>query len=143
VRLYLAARYSRRAEVHAYGIEAHERGHSITSRWLRGDHQIADDQLNDPGAQILGQRYAEEDLEDLAAADLAIFFTEEPRAILTRGGRHVEFGLALAGDIPCWIVGPRENVFHCLPEVRVFPDWKAARSVLESHGTGLEPEGAR
>ena len=38
-----------------------------------------------------------------------------------RGGRHVEFGLAIAWGKPVYLVGERENVFHWLPQVRVFP----------------------
>ena len=37
-----------------------------------------------------------------------------------RGGRHVEFGLALAAGKRLCIVGPRENIFHFLPRVEVF-----------------------
>jgi hypothetical protein len=39
---------------------------------------------------------ARQDCEDLMAADAVITFTEIPNTILATGGRHVEFGLALA-----------------------------------------------
>jgi hypothetical protein len=35
-----------------------------------------------------------------------------------RGGRHVEFGLALAWSKHLIVAGPREHVFHWLPQVR-------------------------
>ena len=52
------------------------------------------------------------------AADAVIIFTEIPNTILATGGRHVEFGLALAQGkrviIVSPVVSPRENVFHYL-----------------------------
>jgi len=39
-----------------------------------------------------------------------------------RGGRHVEFGLALAQGKHLILVGQPENVFHHLPQVRVIPE---------------------
>ena len=41
------------------------------------------------------------------AADAVITFTEIPNTILATGGRHVEFGLALAQAKRVIVVGPR------------------------------------
>ncbi len=61
------------------------------------------------------------------AADAVIIFTEIPNTILATGGRHVEFGLALAQGKRVIIVGPRENVFHyLLPDSQVFVTWNKA-----------------
>jgi len=49
-----------------------------------------------------------------------LFFSEPPDSHSKRGGRHVEFGLALAWGKRLMIVGPRENVFHCLPQVEQY-----------------------
>lgn len=38
-----------------------------------------------------------------------------------RGGRHVEFGVAVASCKRLVVIGPRENIFHHLPRVEVFP----------------------
>ncbi len=61
-----------------------------------------------------------EDAADLAAADCVVSFTEAPRSTSSRGGRHVEFGMALGLRKHCVVIGPRENVFHCLPQVAIF-----------------------
>ena len=128
VNVYLAARYSRREELNWYKRDLEQRGHKVTSRWLLGGHQISDaalqDDHGDQGFEASErQRFAQEDWEDLVAADVVISFTETPRSSSSRGGRHVEFGAALALGKACIVVGPRENVFHCLPQVTVVDSW--------------------
>lgn len=106
MRIYIAGRYSRRVEFQDFANQLKEIGHTITSRWLDGRHDGVDD------AQC-----AKDDFEDVKSADVVISFTEEPRCA-TRGGRHVEFGLALAWGKPCIMIGDKkEHVFHSLPGV--------------------------
>lgn len=124
--MYLAARYSRREELCRYRNELEVLGHAVTSRWLNGNHQIDDKGLSIEADAALRERFAQEDYEDLVAADWVISFTEEPRSTNSRGGRHVEFGLALGLGKHCIVVGPRENVFHCLPNVAWFDSWERA-----------------
>ena len=66
----------------------------------------------------------------VADADGTRCFAEQPRETNTRGGRHVEFGLAVADEKRIILVGPRENVFHFLPVVENFRDWAALRKLL-------------
>ena len=131
MKIYLAARYSRYTEMYDYAEELRVIGHVVTSRWIRGEHQITDAQLEDSMHEELRRRFAEEDLQDLMAADLCISFTEEPRANSSRGGRHVEFGVALAMQKLCYVVGHRENVFHCLASVRFFHSWDECLGAIE------------
>jgi nucleoside 2-deoxyribosyltransferase len=111
VNVYLAARYSRRLELCGYADELRGYGLTVTSRWLEGNHQAENDQLH-RGAEA--ERFAAEDLEDLRDACVLVAFSEVPRTTSSRGGRHVEFGYAMALDIPILVVGPREHVFCCL-----------------------------
>ena len=68
-------------------------------------------------------KFATDDLEDVLAAEVLMAFTEEPRSGNSRGGRHVELGIALGtGRHRIVIVGPRENVFCWLPQVGWYPD---------------------
>jgi nucleoside 2-deoxyribosyltransferase len=77
---------------------------------------------------------ARQDCEDLMAADAVIIFTEIPNTILATGGRHVEFGLALAQGKRVIIVGPRENVFHyLLPDSQIFATWNKALTIRRQH----------
>lgn len=131
MKIYLAARYSRNAEMAMKAAALEGLGHEVTARWIRGNHQIADEQLNDGETEAtLGARYAQEDLQDIDAAEIAVFFTEQPRTTSSRGGRHVEFGAALMMGKRCIIVGPRENVFHCLPGIEVCATWDELKALL-------------
>lgn len=130
MKIYLAARYSRRDELNRYATELASYGHEITSRWLAGNHQIDDQGLSVEAKAEERTRFAQEDYDDLCAADCCIAFTEPPRSTNSRGGRHVEFGIALARSQWVIVVGPRENVFHCLPHVEVFATWEDAIPVL-------------
>lgn len=123
LKIYLAARYSRREELCIYRAELQALGHTVTSRWLNGDHQVDDKGLSAQAHESERVRFATEDWDDLMAADCCISFTEIPRSERTRGGRHVEFGGAMAAGKRCIVIGPRENVFHCLPSVEYFQDW--------------------
>lgn len=133
MKIYLAARYSRRLELCQYRTELHRQGHIVTSRWLNGAHQISRDGLrlgaegeeyvetgSDREAAELRAFFASEDMADVRAAELVLAFTENPRAEASRGGRHVELGMALAWEKEVWVIGPRENVFCWLPNVRQY-----------------------
>ena len=126
--IYLAARYSRLGELQGYAYDLRAIGHRVHARWLLGDHQIHEgaDKVESAlvSVPIEGRPFAEDDYEDVYNADMLIAFSEAPRTGgASRGGRHVELGLALAWGKEVVVVGPRENVFHTLPEVAHFWRW--------------------
>lgn len=143
--VYLAARYSRRLELCIYREELRALGIHVTSRWLDGEHQISDNgmHLGSENAEIiegdsqheaaiaLRQRFAAEDWADLKAAGVCVSFTEPARSGPSRGGRHVEFGAAMAWGRRCIVVGHRENVFHALPTVEYHQTWQSALDEIE------------
>ena len=124
MKIYLAARYSRRLEMGRYAQQLENIGHEITSRWIREDHEskaaydVETAQLSIPVES--GGVFARKDIEDIQAADVVISFTEYPNQPTLRGGRHVEFGMAYAWNKHVFLVGPRENVFHTLGAVHHF-----------------------
>jgi nucleoside 2-deoxyribosyltransferase len=135
-RFYLASRYSRREELLGVRDVIESLGGEVTSRWLNGDHQIADGEEGNAASH--GERFALEDMNDLNLADIVLVFTEKPRETNSRGGRHVEFGMALALNKHVIVIGPRENVFTWLPQVEWHPDWsRGALSVTNLVQTGL------
>lgn len=88
------------------------------------------------------REFAQHDWDDVMAADVVISFTEQPRtAGGSRGGRHVEFGAALAAGKRCIVVGWRENVFHCLPQVEFFPTWAESmhHAIIPSAAVEAQP----
>lgn len=130
MKVYLAGRYSRREEFVKYRLDLADRHIGVTSRWLNGDHKV--DRTGSPvaedgavlGADDLRTQFAYEDIADVKAADVLVLFTEDPEATsASRGGRHVEFGMALAWLKPLVTVGPYENLFTYLPEVAHFDTW--------------------
>jgi hypothetical protein len=136
VKIYLAGRYSKRELLAAFAKRLEAMGHVVTSRWLTGDHEGGQGTPSGQAAFLDRQRFAREDMEDLYAAQVTISLTEEPRTDKGRGGRHVEFGVALALGHFCIVVGYRENVFHCLDGVAHiqsldFPDWEILLSDVE------------
>ena len=114
MKIYLAARYIKRVEMQGIADKLSALGHEITSHWLDGSYD------GTTPAEIAS--YAQIDCGDIMEADTCISFTEEPRKTNNRGGRHVEFGMALALGKRCIVVGHRENVFHYLRVVEFYPD---------------------
>lgn len=136
--IYLAARYSRREELCGYRAKLTALGYHVTGRWLDGAHQVSDaalaakatdeaDQATTPERML----FALEDLEDLTHADTIIAFTEPQQSSPSRGGRHVELGIAIGQGKRVIVVGHRENVFTCLPTVEFFETWAAAFQLLQ------------
>jgi len=124
--VYLAARFSRRFEMRAVRSQLVVLGHVVTSRWIDRDHHPDDSDIT----------IANEDLVDLEQAHLVISFTEVigSHPGRNRGGRHVEFGVALASGKRLIVVGPRENVFHSVRSVEHFETWEEALTSLRSVG---------
>jgi nucleoside 2-deoxyribosyltransferase len=112
--IYLAARFSRIKEVRAYATRLKDLGHEITGRWIyRSGPNVENLESKE------AERYAREDLSDVLRADTVILFSEAPRTP-TRGGRMVEFGVALGTGKRVICVGGKENVFSALPQVEHF-----------------------
>ena len=139
-RIYLAARYGRRNELNGYATDLRDRGFEVTSRWLQGDKQrhgkdAADAVENKEGVSpVFGRLFAIDDYEDIARSDIMVAFTETPRTS-SRGGRHVEFGIALALRKKIIVVGPRENIFYCLnTNVRHAIEWDDVSAILSHWG---------
>jgi hypothetical protein len=121
--IYLASRYSRAAEMQGVRDVLTALGHAVTSRWI--DHHggkypgsFTPEQLNDDPEYC--SRIAMDDWEDLVDAETVISFTCGSGG---KGGRHVEFGIAAAYGKRLIVVGPREHVFHTLPQVEHYADW--------------------
>lgn len=128
--VYLAAAYGRMMELREVRAQLRAAGYEVSSRWLDGDptdKPLTDEQYG---------REAMVDLVDLMAADTVISFTEQRSSILYRGGRHVEFGAAVAWQKRLIVVGDREHIFHYLPEVKVFPTWADALAQLREEARG-------
>lgn len=75
-----------------------------TSTWLNAPENI-------------DERWAKRDLSDVARCDVFVAMNPEDWASRGTGGRHVEFGYALALRKPVVILGARTNIFHHIRDV--------------------------
>jgi hypothetical protein len=118
MKIYLAARYSRHDEMRGVRDFLEKAlGHKVTSRWidLHGGDQLesaAQEVLNSDPESVA--HFGIHDIEDVSFTD---------KAGGGKGGRHVEHGLALGLGKRVIVCGPRENIFHTLPQVEHYPDW--------------------
>ena len=128
MRIYLASSYRRRVELQGYADDLRACGHTVTSRWLDGSHDSCDDAT--PSDEERGN-WALEDLDDIRGSDALILFTGGE---LIRGGCMVELGYALGIGLLVFAVGPRVNVFCCMPRVEWFGSWARAMAYLADCG---------
>lgn len=118
MKVYLAGRYARRNEFRLLRIPLHQAGIEVTSRWLDEQHALSGHTKDlDVTERTLT---ALKDVEDIKGSDAMLFFAEDPNAQPPRGGRHVEFGMALALNKPIYVIGAEENIFHFYPDVKHF-----------------------
>jgi hypothetical protein len=125
-RIYLAANYSRAAEMRGYRNDLEDLGYSVLARWIDYHGGLApvtsrgpQDLIEDPDSARL---FAIEDIADVTVSDMFLLFTTGTGQ--SKGVRHTELGLALALGKRCSIIGPMENVFHSLPYIDRYPDWE-------------------
>lgn len=96
------------------------RGYEVSSRWIEPGHHEGEDR----------SAFAREDMEDVRRARVMISRSDPAFFRSGRGGRHVEFGLALAWGLRIILVGERENVFHWMPGVELVATFDQAMDAL-------------
>ena len=106
-------------------------GHAVTSRWLDqgSTTPYGWGQAEIQKASLQVQDQARRDIEDLTQAQAVFSFTDGD---LARGGRHVEFGIAIALGKRLWVIGPREHLFHTLGRVAWYPSWQDLAGEMET-----------
>lgn len=120
--IYIAARYSRKNEMREHAAALRGWGYDITSSWLAEayDPNITLDQLT----LTENSGIAQVDLDDIVAADVMLFFAEDPLVGIPRGGRHFEHGFAYAQGLEMFVIGPKENIFHYMPNMKHYETFK-------------------
>ena len=122
MKVYLAGRYGRREEFRSYIPIFEAAGFEVNSRWLTkeySDEVVAAVESGNISRQE-GLVCCFDDYNDITACSVLVVFTEHPNVEgKARGGRHVEFGIALSMHKRLVRIGPMENIFHCI----VGPHW--------------------
>ena len=122
-RIYLAAKYGRKAELQRLRPLLTQLGHEVTSGWLDNPpcHDWID--LGEQEVPVEARSFAEQDWHDIKRSDTFVVFSDQPAHVGRRGGKHVETGMALAYGLDVHVVGTRENIFHSLGQVRRHRNW--------------------
>ncbi len=119
---YLAARFSRQAELIEVAETLRAQGETVKCRWLAevGTHDM-EGQQDAHRAQL-----ATEDMEDIIKSDCMLVFTEEEtdkkRGRPSKGGMYVEMGMGIAWNKRVILIGPKTNVFCWLPHIEHYED---------------------
>jgi hypothetical protein len=160
MKLALVARFGRRAEMKSAAGVLAAAGHEVTSLWPWADPMAGVEAIGVPRSVDISQeraRVAALNLEQIWQSEVALVFTEPDPALgqagahwsplvpgsAARGGRHVEYGYALAlaelGVLRAVVVvGPAEHQFYSLADVGLSPvvrrvaDLPAALVMLEA-----------
>jgi len=124
-RVYLAAKYSSNKQMREYRQTLIQYDIAVTSRWI---DQHGGDQSESAGPSSLNiaphmyVRFAAADVQDIMDADTLIFFSQGDGRE-SKGGRHTKLGIAIGLGKSIVIIGPRENVFHCIPTITHCYSW--------------------
>lgn len=114
LRISLAAKFDRRAEMQAVARWLRSLGYDVVSQWI----DTTKDDSDLPPAEAA--EAAVMDVADVLASDVLVAFAERRGAPgADRGGRHVELGGAIFAGKPVILVGRPEHVFHSHPLVTV------------------------
>ena len=108
--IYIAARYSLKETVTFIAELLGGDGHNILSDWHE-EHHAPDVKVQDLSDKE-NRHVAYKDMLQVRGATAMVFLAEHPDTATVRGGRHVEFGIAVEREIPIFVLGPRENIFH-------------------------------
>jgi len=111
LQIYIAASFPRKNEACVLANMLAAMGHKITSRWHSEDSSYAT-------VEQMHNR-AKRDYEDLDACNVFVSLTGDN---LTHGGRHAEFGFALAMSKRVILIGEREHVLHWCSGVELYKD---------------------
>lgn len=122
MKVYLSASMGRGKEAGEFAQVLRRYDVVVVSTWHDGP-------IQDPNAETSAQ-LARQDLDELTSASVMIAFAGTPDVGYQTGGRHVEFGVALALGLRIILVGPPENVFAHLPVVQVVADRLEAVAAL-------------
>lgn len=116
MKIYLAAAFNRRAQIESAAVALCAAGYDVVSSWFA--HEYFDVTSDDKPVEVK-HILALTDLRQINMSDVLIYFCEPIDAPAgVSGGRHVEFGFALASGLEIILVGSPENLFHYCPSCK-------------------------
>ena len=120
--IYIAAPFAARDFAKEVAQALIDAGHTVTSTWILSERAITTETVGTSPETEFEQalEHARGDVDDVLRSDLLLQITSEacllsaheiPQEWLHTGGRHVEFGVAIANGTPCHLLGAPENIF--------------------------------
>lgn len=106
--IYLCAQFKEQALMLVWAEKLINSGHTITSRWLGAKEEGTNSKIAKDAADI--------DLDDIDKSEIVISHTLNRGDLYTGGGRHIEYGYALAKGKRLINIGGFESVFHSLAD---------------------------
>lgn len=129
-RLYLAGRWSNRENIQQKANQLKRMGFFITSRWHSDPNHLVFRDATSPEEIAWNDTLAHHDMEDLYSAEAIVYFAEHG----SRGGSHVEFGMAIAWGKDLILVGPRSHVFTFFCQVICYETWEDFLEAAKTEG---------
>ena len=117
-KVYVAAKFEAKERLQPVRHRLEAGGIQVVGTWL-------DEETSTP-THTQKVQYAKRDMAEVMLANLLILDTLDDN---NRGGREVEYGMALATGKNIIIVGPFRNVFHTVADAR-FDTWKECYEFL-------------
>lgn len=122
--VYIASFFDTRERLLPIAEQLNGMGYYVTSRWLTEAPTIKVEDCTE-------EYFAECAVRDVQDVSRAAFLIVDTLEITPRGGREVEYGIALAQGKPLVVVGPKRNVFHRLA-AKHFDYWEDAIAWLRT-----------
>ncbi len=114
MKVYLAAKFGEKNEMRDWARMIEDAGHQVTSSWL--------DEKHDSDAEASEEvmiAAAKQNMLDVLEADVLVTKSQAQGTAHAGGGRHFEFGYAIAEGINVIVVGPKgEHVFHYIEGIQ-------------------------
>ena len=128
MKLYLAAGFSRKHEMQDKSSKLERLGYEVISSWPWEEIAPTTTLAECTTEHLL--KHGRIDIKEIENCDALLLFTQDPSIPFCRGGRMHEAGYAHALGKHVVVIGPRENIFHYLPEIGWYPTFDA---FLDAH----------
>jgi nucleoside 2-deoxyribosyltransferase len=128
-KVYLASQYHMKEQTRQYAKDLHAARLECTSDWLLEPHEASSKLVS--LHTDLKEQYAAQDLYDILRADAFVVFSVSETTEIVRGGMVFETGFAYAQRKPVIVCGPKQCIFHFLPDIRQVETWPEALAILK------------
>lgn len=121
MKFYLASGFRQRWVLRRAAVALSFRGHEVVSSWIWLEDRP---DRSDEDWREFAEAIAVRNLTELRLAD-AVIVDAYGIAPDNNGGVHFELGHAIGASKPVYLIGPRGNTFHWLPQIAWANSWEA------------------